>query len=161
MKNLLVAQSGGPTAAINATLAGVIEQAMKEDVIDQVYGACYGIQGVLEQKFVNLTEKVDTEEKLEKLKRTPASALGSCRFKLKDIEEDDSQYQQIIDIFHEKNIGYFVYIGGNDSMDTIKKLSDYAIVFGHAIRFIGCPKTIDNALQRIKGKMQKILEKEK
>ena len=150
MKNLLVAQSGGPTAAINATLAGVIKQAMKEDVIDQVYGACYGIQGVLEQKFVNLTEKVDTEEKLEKLKRTPASALGSCRFKLKDIKEDDSQYQQIIDIFHEKNIGYFVYIGGNDSMDTVAKLSAYCAEKGiDDIKVIGGPKTIDNDLCEI------------
>ncbi len=149
-KNLLVAQSGGPTAAINATLAGVIKQAMKEDVIDQVYGACYGIQGVLEQKFVNLTEKVDTEEKLEKLKRTPASALGSCRFKLKNIEEDDSQYQQIIDIFHEKNIGYFVYIGGNDSMDTVAKLSAYCAKKGiDDIKVIGGPKTIDNDLCEI------------
>ena len=104
-KNLLVAQSGGPTAAINATLAGVIKQAIKEEQIDQVYGACYGIQGVLEQKFVNLTEKVDTEEKLEKLKRTPAAALGSCRFKLNDIKEDDSQYQEIVDILHKMNIG--------------------------------------------------------
>lgn len=150
MKNLLVAQSGGPTAAINATLAGVIEQAMKEEQIDQVYGACYGIQGVLEQKFVNLTEKVDTEEKLEKLKRTPASALGSCRFKLKNIEEDDSQYQQIIDIFHEKNIGYFVYIGGNDSMDTVAKLSAYCAKKGiDDIKVIGGPKTIDNDLCEI------------
>ena len=150
MKNLLVAQSGGPTAAINATLAGVIKQAMKEDVIDQVYGACYGIQGVLEQKFVNLTEKVDTEEKLEKLKRTPASALGSCRFKLKNIEEDDSQYQQIVDIFHEKNIGYFVYIGGNDSMDTVAKLSAYCEEKGiDDIKVIGGPKTIDNDLCEI------------
>ena len=150
MKNLLVAQSGGPTAAINATLAGVIGQAMKEDVIDQVYGACYGIQGVLEQKFVNLTEKVDTEEKLEKLKRTPASALGSCRFKLKNIEEDDSQYQQIVDIFHEKNIGYFVYIGGNDSMDTVAKLSAYCAEKGiDDIKVIGGPKTIDNDLCEI------------
>ena len=150
MKNLLVAQSGGPTAAINATLAGVIKQAMKEDMIDQVYGACYGIQGVLEQKFVNLTEKVDTEEKLEKLKRTPASALGSCRFKLKNIEEDDSQYQQIVDIFHEKNIGYFVYIGGNDSMDTVAKLSAYCAKKGiDDIKVIGGPKTIDNDLCEI------------
>lgn len=150
MKNLLVAQSGGPTAAINATLAGVIEQAMKEDVIDQVYGACYGIQGVLEQKFVNLTEKVDTKEKLEKLRRTPASALGSCRFKLKNIEEDDSQYQQIVDIFHEKNIGYFVYIGGNDSMDTVAKLSAYCAKKGiDDIKVIGGPKTIDNDLCEI------------
>ena len=150
MKNLLVAQSGGPTAAINATLAGVIKQAMKEEQIDQVYGACYGIQGVLEQKFVNLTEKVDTEEKLEKLKRTPASALGSCRFKLKDIEEDDSQYQQIVDIFHERNIGYFVYIGGNDSMDTVAKLSAYCAKKGiDDIKVIGGPKTIDNDLCEI------------
>lgn len=150
MKNLLVAQSGGPTAAINATLAGVIKQAMKEEQIDQVYGACYGIQGVLEQKFVNLTERVDTEEKLEKLKRTPASALGSCRFKLKNIEEDDSQYQQIVDIFHEKNIGYFVYIGGNDSMDTVAKLSAYCAKKGiDDIKVIGGPKTIDNDLCEI------------
>lgn len=146
-KNLLVAQSGGPTAAINATLAGVIGQAMKEEQIDQVYGACYGIQGVLEQKFVNLTEKVDTEEKLEKLKRTPAAALGSCRFKLNDIKEDDSQYQEIVDILHKMNIGYFVYIGGNDSMDTVAKLSAYCKEKSvEDIKVIGGPKTIDNDL---------------
>ena len=146
-KNLLVAQSGGPTAAINATLAGVIGQAMKEEQIDQVYGACYGIQGVLEQKFVNLTEKVDTEEKLEKLKRTPAAALGSCRFKLNDIKEDDSQYQEIVDILHKMNIGYFVYIGGNDSMDTVAKLSAYCKEKGvEDIKVNGGPKTIDNDL---------------
>ena len=146
-KNLLVAQSGGPTAAINATLAGVIKQAIKEEQIDQVYGACYGIQGVLEQKFVNLTEKVDTEEKLEKLKRTPAAALGSCRFKLNDIKEDDSQYQEIVDILHKMNIGYFVYIGGNDSMDTVAKLSAYCKERGvEDIKVIGGPKTIDNDL---------------
>ena len=146
-KNLLVAQSGGPTAAINATLAGVIKQAIKEEQIDQVYGACYGIQGVLEQKFVNLTEKVDTEEKLEKLKRTPAAALGSCRFKLNDIKEDDSQYQEIVDILHKMNIGYFVYIGGNDSMDTVAKLSASCKEKGvEDIKVIGGPKTIDNDL---------------
>lgn len=146
-KNLLVAQSGGPTAAINATLAGVIKQAIKEEQIDQVYGACYGIQGVLEQKFVNLTEKVDTEEKLEKLKRTPAAALGSCRFKLNDIKEDDSQYQEIVDILHKMNIGYFVYIGGNDSMDTVAKLSAYCKEKSvEDIKVIGGPKTIDNDL---------------
>lgn len=146
-KNLLVAQSGGPTAAINATLAGVIKQAIKEEQIDQVYGACYGIQGVLEQKFVNLTEKVDTEEKLEKLKRTPAAALGSCRFKLNDIKEDDSQYQEIVDILHKMNIGYFVYIGGNDSMDTVAKLSAYCKEKGvEDFKVIGGPKTIDNDL---------------
>lgn len=146
-KNLLVAQSGGPTAAINATLAGVIKQAIKEEQIDQVYGACYGIQGVLEQKFVNLTEKVDTEEKLEKLKRTPAAALGSCRFKLNDIKEDDSQYQEIVDILHKMNIGYFVYIGGNDSMDTVHKLAGFCERMRiDDVKIIGAPKTIDNDL---------------
>ena len=80
---------------------------------------------MLEQKFVNLTEKVDTEEKLEKLKRTPAAALGSCRFKLNDIKEDDSQYQEIVDILHKMNIGYFVYIGGNYNMETLTKISAY------------------------------------
>lgn len=98
-KNLLVAQSGGPTAAINATLAGVIKQAIKEEQIDQVYGACYGIQGVLEQKFVNLTEKVDTEEKLEKLKRTPAAALGSCRFKLNDTRKMTVSIRRLLIFF--------------------------------------------------------------
>ncbi len=147
MKNLLVAQSGGPTAAINATLAGVIKRAGRDDRIEKIYGACYGIQGLLEEKLVDLTEKVDTEEKLEKLRRTPAAALGSCRFKLKDIEEDDSQYQAIIDILHKNNIGYFVYIGGNDSMDTVAKLSSYCKEKGvEDIKVIGAPKTIDNDL---------------
>lgn len=145
-KSLLVAQSGGPTAAINATLAGVIKKAVECEKIDRVYGACYGIQGVLNENLVDLTEKVDTLEKIEILKRTPAAALGSCRFKLNDINEDDSQYQQIVEILHKHNIGYFIYIGGNDSMDTIKKLSDYAIIKGHPQKFIGCPKTIDNDL---------------
>lgn len=146
-KNLLVAQSGGPTAAINATLSGVIARAMETEDIDRVYGACYGIQGVLEEKFVDLTEKVDTAEKLEKLKRTPAAALGSCRFKLKNIAEDASQYQQIVDIFHRHGIGYFVYIGGNDSMDTVAKLSAYCEENGITdIQVVGGPKTIDNDL---------------
>ena len=145
-KNLLVAQSGGPTAAINATLAGVIKQAIKEEQIDQVYGACYGIQGVLEQKFVNLTEKVDTEEKLEEVKENSGgSVLVLVRFKLNDIKEDDSQYQEIVDILHKMNIGYFVYIGGNDSMDTVAKLSAYCKEKGvEDIKVIGGPKTIDN-----------------
>lgn len=146
-RNLLVAQSGGPTAAINATLAGVIRQAMAESEVDRVYGACYGIQGLLEEKLVDLTEKVDTPEKLEKLRRTPAAALGSCRFKLKDIKEDDSQYQAIVDILHKNNIGYFVYIGGNDSMDTVAKLSAYCAEKGvDDIKVMGAPKTIDNDL---------------
>ena len=146
-KNLLVAQSGGPTAAINATLAGVIRMAMEREEIDTVYGGVHGIQGILEERFVNLSEKVADEETISRLARTPAAALGSCRFKLNDIKEDDSQYRQIIDIFHRHNIGYFIYIGGNDSMDTVAKLSGYCKENGiEDIVVVGGPKTIDNDL---------------
>lgn len=146
-KNLLVAQSGGPTAAINATLAGVIRMAKEREEIDKVYGGLHGIQGILEEHFVDLSEKIDSEETLSRLSRTPAAALGSCRFKLKDIKEDDSQYQQIVDIFHRHNIGYFIYIGGNDSMDTVAKLSGYCQEKGiDDITVVGGPKTIDNDL---------------
>lgn len=146
-KNLLVAQSGGPTAAINATLAGVITAAEKCENIDKVMGACYGIQGVLEEKLINLTKKIDTPEKADMLSRTPAAALGSCRFKLDDTDKDEKQYRQIIDIFKKYNIGYFVYIGGNDSMDTVYKLSEYCKKHDiDDIKVIGAPKTIDNDL---------------
>ena len=146
-KNLLVAQSGGPTAAINATLAGVIRMAKEREEIDTVYGGIHGIQGILEERFVNLSEKVADEETLSRLARTPAAALGSCRFKLNDIKEDDSQYKQIVDIFHRHNIGYFIYIGGNDSMDTVAKLSGYCLEKGiDDIKVVGGPKTIDNDL---------------
>lgn len=147
MKNLIVAQSGGPTSAINATLAGVIVEAQKSKEIDKIYGACYGIQGVLEEKFIDLNRKADTQDKIEMLKRTPAAALGSCRFKLEDPEKDDTQFRQIVDIFHKYNIGYFIYIGGNDSMDTVYKLSVYCEKNGiDDIKVIGGPKTIDNDL---------------
>ena len=147
MKNLLVAQSGGPTSAINATLAGVIAEAQKSDEIDRVFGACYGIQGVLEEKFIDLDEKVDTKEKIDLLSRTPAAALGSCRFKLDDPNKDDTQFSHIVDIFHKHEIEYFIYIGGNDSMDTVYKLSVYCEQNGiDDIKVIGGPKTIDNDL---------------
>ena len=146
-KNILVAQSGGPTAAINATLAGVIRMAKERDEIDKILGGVHGIQGILQERFVDLSEKVGDEETLSRLARTPAAALGSCRFKLNDIEEDDSQYRQIVDIFHRHNIGYFVYIGGNDSMDTVAKLSGYCRDQGiDDIVVVGGPKTIDNDL---------------
>ena len=161
MKNLLVAQSGGPSAAINATITGVIDTGIESGRVGHVYGALNGIKGVLNENFVNLDEVCDTKEKRDLLAITPAAALGSCRWKLGNPKENAEEFEEIIRILRKNDIGYFIYTGGNDSMDTIKKLSDYAIIFGHAIRFIGCPKTIDNALQRIKGKMQKILEKEK
>ncbi len=153
MNNILVAQSGGPTSAINGTLSGVIRAGIESERVDKVYGACYGIQGVLEEKFVDLTqimqgeEEWSTEDKLDLLRRTPAAALGSCRFKLNDIQEDDSQYERIIEIFRKKEICYFVYIGGNDSMDTVYKLSEYCKAKGiKDITVVGAPKTIDNDL---------------
>ncbi len=141
MKNLLVAQSGGPTAAINASLAGVISGAQKETTIDKIYGAVYGIEGVLNDHLVELNN-ID----LDILKQTPAAYLGSCRKKLPTESDNPEIYQQIFSYFSEKNIGYFLYIGGNDSMDTVSKLSDYAKEHHLDLKIIGVPKTIDNDL---------------
>ncbi|WP_031473153.1 6-phosphofructokinase [[Clostridium] aminophilum] len=150
MKNLLVAQSGGPTAAINATLAGIIEAAVWSDKVDRIFGADYGIQGVLEEKFIDLTKIGSNEKILDQLSTTPSAALGSCRYKLKDPKEDPSEFQKIIDIFHRFSIAYFVYIGGNDSMDTVWKLSAYMKAHGvDDITVVGAPKTIDNDLYGI------------
>ena len=142
--NCIVAQSGGPTAAINASLAGVVAAARDFGIYDKIYGAIHGIQGVLKKHFLDLSDKDDAF--IYRLARTPDMYLGSCRFKLPDMSEDVSMYEEIFLIFKEMNIGAFFYIGGNDSMDTIKKLSDYAIIKGHPQKFIGCPKTIDNDL---------------
>lgn len=147
MNNLLLAQSGGPTAAINATLAGVLEMAFKREEVDIVYGAVNGIQGVLEHHIIDMREKIKGEADLKKLCMTPAAALGSCRLKLKRMEEDESEYQKIIQFLQEKEIHYFIYIGGNDSMDTVHKLSLYCEKKGIKDIFItGAPKTIDNDL---------------
>lgn len=147
MRNLLVAQSGGPTSAINATIAGVIMEAHASDQVDTIYGAVNGIKGVLEERFVNLSEKVPGEDELEILCQTPAAALGSCRVKLKNPEEDDSQFQEIIRIFRKHGIAYFIYAGGNDSMDTVDKLAAYCKEHEiEDIHVMGAPKTIDNDL---------------
>lgn len=147
MRNLLVAQSGGPTSAINATIAGVILEAYASDQVDTIYGAVNGIKGVLEERFVNLSEKVPGEDELEILCQTPAAALGSCRVKLKNPEEDDSQFQEIIRIFRKHGIAYFIYAGGNDSMDTVDKLAAYCKEHEiEDIHVMGAPKTIDNDL---------------
>lgn len=173
-KNLLVAQSGGPTAAINATLAGIIERAFENPEIEHVLGADYGIQGVLQEHFIDLSVKipelalaeiggadqngeVDPEALdgglmriLDRLSTTPAAALGSCRYKLKDPAVDPSEFERIIEIFKKHNIGYFIYIGGNDSMDTVWKLSEYIKSKGITdITVVGAPKTIDNDLYGI------------
>ena len=145
-KNVIVGQSGGPTAVINASLAGVYKTA-KDMGADTIYGMRYGIQGLLEKKIVDLGEKIRNDMDVELLKRTPASFLGSCRYKLPEISADKTIYERIFAILEELEIMAFFYIGGNDSMDTIKKLSDYAQTVGSPIRFIGVPKTIDNDLE--------------
>lgn len=147
MKNLIVAQSGGPSSAINATLAGVCKFAFESEKIDKVYGGLHGIKGILEERIVELNPILDTDEKLDILAMTPAAALGSCRKKLVDYKEDDKEYKIFIDILRKYNIGYFIYIGGNDSMDTVYKISKYCIENGiNDIKVMGAPKTIDNDL---------------
>ena len=143
--NVIVGQSGGPTAAINSSLAGVYRTA-KDRGAKKVYGMLHGIQGLMQEKYIDLSDHIKTELDAELLKRTPAEFLGSCRYKLPAIHEDQSVYEKIFAILDKLDIEAFIYIGGNDSMDTIKKLSDYAIITGHPTRFVGCPKTIDNDL---------------
>ena len=180
-KNLLVAQSGGPTAVINASLSGVIWKAMQEEKIDKIYGAQYGIAGVFSEEFVELKacaekqmeeyfpkkeeesillspfgdfllEKGSTRQEaayFSRLAQTPAAALGSCRLKLKNPQEDPREFQELLSVFKAWNIGYFLYIGGNDSMDTAWKLSAYCKEHGEDIVVVGVPKTIDNDLEGI------------
>ena len=143
--NVIVGQSGGSTAAINSSLAGVYRTA-KDRGANKVYGMLHGIQGLLEEKYIDLSEHITNELDAELLKRTPAAYLGSCRYKLPEIHENMALYDKIFEILYKLDIEAFIYIGGNDSMDTIKKLSDYAIIKGHPQKFIGCPKTIDNDL---------------
>lgn len=143
--NVIVGQSSGPTAAINSSLAGVYRTA-RDRGAGKVYGMLHGIQGLLQERYIDLSEYITSDLDTELLKRTPAAFLGSCRYKLPEIHEDRAVYDKIFEILEKLNIEAFIYIGGNDSMDTIKKLSDYAIVTGFPTRFVGCPKTIDNDL---------------
>lgn len=144
-KNAIVGQSGGPTSVINSSLAGVY-QAAKRRGAGIVYGMCNGVQGLLERRWVNMDDQIKGELEIELLKRTPSSFLGSCRYKLPDWREDEKVYQELFAILAELDIGYFFYIGGNDSMDTIGKLADYGRRIDSDIRFMGVPKTIDNDL---------------
>ena len=144
-RNVIVGQSGGPTAAINSSLAGVYRTAIDRGY-NRVFGMLHGVQGLLEGRFIDLSDHIKTKLDEELLKRTPSAYLGSCRYKLPGIAEDKAVYEKIFAILEDLQIDCFIYIGGNDSMDTIKKLSDYAIVTGSEIRFVGCPKTIDNDL---------------
>ena len=143
--NIAVGQSGGPTTVINASLYGVIREAvLSEDKINKVYGMINGIEGFIDGKVIDILSEIPAEE-IELLKNTPAAYLGSCRYRLPDSMQD-SVYSLIFKKFHELNIRYFIYIGGNDSMDTVHKLSLYAGMTNSPVRIIGVPKTIDNDL---------------
>ena len=147
--NAVVGQSGGPTAAINATLAGVIYGALHSNCIGKIYGMRNGIEGLLEERLVDLGKVFSDENNLETLKRTPAAALGSCRKKLPTPDRADYEktFEKLMGIFKKYDIRYFFYIGGNDSMDTVAKLSEYTLQCGYDMRIIGVPKTIDNDLK--------------
>ena len=144
-KNVMVGQSGGPTSVINSSLVGVFQAAQSRGAAT-VYGMLNGVQGLLSDRYVNLSETITSTLQIELLKRTPSSYLGSCRYKLPDLGQDDAPYKQLFRLFEKLDIGYVFYIGGNDSMDTINKLSRYAEAIGSDIRMIGVPKTIDNDL---------------
>ncbi len=143
--NVIVGQSGGPTAVINSSLAGVYKTAIDRGA-RKVYGMLHGVQGLLEERVVDLSQHITSDLDIDLLKRTPSSFLGSCRYKLPEIKDGTELYDKIFKILEKLEIEYFFYIGGNDSMDTIKKLSDYALLNGSQIRFMGVPKTIDNDL---------------
>lgn len=147
LKNCMVAQSGGPTAAINASLAGVIDGVMKSEKYDTIYGSLNGITGILNNDLMNLSALMEKDaEYLHRLTVTPAMFLGSCRYKLPNYLDDDSSYVYIFKQFADYDIDAFFYIGGNDSMDTVLKLSEYGKRIGSPVRIIGIPKTIDNDL---------------
>ena len=140
----IIGQSGGPTAVINASAYGVIRTALDNPSITKVYGAEHGIKGVLADRLFDMGEEDPAE--LELLKYTPSSALGSCRYKMKDPDVDDTDYRRILEVFRKHDVRYFFYNGGNDSMDTCNKISKYMQKVGYECRVIGVPKTIDNDL---------------
>ncbi len=146
MHNLLVAQSGGPTAAINATLVGILQSALISGKINKVYGAKNGIEGVINGCLVDLSFLLGNTQILDTLMYTPASAMGTCRYKLPHWDQEEAVYKIIVDYLNKYNIKYFIYIGGNDSMDTVNKLSGYCELNHHDIVIIGAPKSIDNDL---------------
>ena len=138
-KNAIVGQSGGPTAVINSSLAGVYESCKRRGA-PKVYGMMHGVAGLLERRTCLLDDKLTCAMDIELLKRTPSSYLGSCRYKLPDWHSDEGEavYKKLFEILKELDIGYFFYIGGNDSMDTIGKLAEYGAYVGSDIW--ACPK---------------------
>jgi len=144
MSNCIVAQSGGPTSVINATVAGVVKANQLNPIYEHVYGGLNGIEGILNERFVDLTNMGDMENRI--LRQTPSSALGSCRYKLK--RDNVADFEKLIKIMDKHDIETLFYTGGNDSMDTVAALSEYAEkhnITNH--RFVGCPKTVDNDLK--------------
>ena len=137
----IIGQSGGPSSAINASAYGAIKTALESDAITQVLGACNGIKGVLDDNLIDMGKEDPAE--LSLMKYTPSSALGSCRYKLKDPDVDDTDYKRILEIFKKYDVRYFFYNGGNDSMDTCNKISKYMMKNGYECRVMGIPKTID------------------
>ena len=138
--NVLVAQSGGPTAVINASLAGVINESLNYDCIEEIYGSLNGVEGILNEEFIDLAE--ESQQTVRGLRYTPGAALGTCRYKLKS----DADYARILEVFKAHNIRFFFYIGGNDSQDTCNKIAECAKAQNYEMRVIGVPKTIDNDL---------------
>ncbi len=147
--NIVVAQSGGPTAVINASLLGVFRQAMAEETIDTVFGSLNGIEGIIHDCLVTLNDRLTTDEDMALLRQTPSSALKSCRYKLPSAEKEPAVYETIRRTLEAHDIGAFFYIGGNDSMDTVHKLSTYFATVDCPIRVMGVPKTIDNDLMEM------------
>ena len=145
MKSLIVGQSGGPTSVINGTLAGVYYEAKKKG-FDKVYGMLNGIEGLLQERMIDLDDYFKDKNNLELLKRTPSSFLGTCRYKLGSFKDNEETYEKIFKILDKHSINSFIYIGGNDSMDTVESLSEYASQNNKKQNFIGIPKTIDNDL---------------
>jgi len=138
--NVLVAQSGGPTAVINASLAGVVTEALNHGCVEEIYGGLNGIQGILNEELIDLAE--ESQQAIRGLRYTPGSALGSCRFQL----SSEQEYERVLQVLQAHNIRYFFYIGGNDSQDTASKISKMAQMKGYGLRVIGIPKTVDNDL---------------
>jgi len=140
----VVAQSGGPTSEINASACGVIQEALRQGVFEQLYGANNGILGIIQEDLFNL--RAESADTIAGLRSTPSAAIGSCRYKLGDLVRDRDKYQRILEVFRGHNIRYFFYIGGNDSMDTADKVNRLAEEVGYELRVIGVPKTVDNDL---------------
>src|SRR6187402_1069266 len=138
--NALVGQSGGPTAVINASVAGVIAEALNNNEIEEIYGTLNGVLGILQEDFIDLAS--ESQQAIRALKHSPGAALGTCRYKLKK----QADFERVLEVFKAHNIRYFFYIGGNDSQDTADKISKLAQQQGYELRVIGVPKTIDNDL---------------